>query len=446
MNTQHLRQFRQLCRLYFGKEARHLLPLLDALASDHTAHTVPMLSLHPLPPYQYRTLYHTIHRFQPQPHILYSLLQPAIPQDHNLYCFGVDTTPYPRPYAHTLADRTFVFQPTPIKGNKPVTIGHEYSLVYLLQRRPPKQPVWTLPLHAQRVPSDRSAQSVACEQIQHLLQHPPFQRALNLFVADAKYSSGKQFVRMPLSYANAVCVVRLRSNSVLFLWAPRPDVRRRGRPRWYSQRLALNRLEQLPPWDAEAEEPVPEGGKWRVRVWRRTLRRGFVPLEGTLLCCERLDAQGERKDARPLWLWVVGERRGEVSPLEVFGWYRRRFGVEHTFRFLKRNLLLTAYQTPEGEQEERWVGVVLLAYAQLFVVRDVQLVEVYGWWLSKVKRQEGGVRSPSQVQRVFGEIVKGLGEVEYVVTPRGRSPGRAIGFRLPARARHKVVRKGCRSA
>lgn len=305
--------------------------------------------------------------------------------------------------------------------------------------------MWTLPLHAQRVPSNRSAQSIACEQIQHLLQHPPFQQALNLFIGDAKYSSGKQFVRVPLSCANAVCLVRLRSNSVLYLRAPQPVTPKWGHPRWYGQRFALNRSQQLPPCDEEVEEPLPEGGKWRVQAWGRTLRRGYLPLEGTLLCCERLDEEGKPKYARPLWLWMVGERRGEITPLQVFGWYRRRFDVEHTFRFLKRRMLLTAYQTPDVEQEEHWVSVVLLACAQLFLVRDVALQEVYAWQRHKAKRQEGGVRSPSAVQRVFGEIVKGLGEVAYVVKPRGKSPGRAIGYRLPARARREVVRKGCRS-
>ncbi len=38
--------------------------------------------------------------------------------------FGIDTTPYPRPYSATLADKTFIHYPNPIKGNKPISIGH----------------------------------------------------------------------------------------------------------------------------------------------------------------------------------------------------------------------------------------------------------------------------------------------------------------------------------
>ena len=445
MKTQNLRQFRQLAYLYFGKEAHHLLSLLNALASNTFAQTPPELSLNPLHPHKYRTLYYTIQRFQPEPHILYQLLQPAIPQNQPLYCFAVDTTPYPRPYAQTLQDRTIVYQPTPVKGNKPITIGHEYSLLCLLLSREAKQPIWTLPLNAQRVPSDHSAQSIARQQIHALLRQPPFQHALNLFVADCTYSGRKEFVSVPLEHSNAVCLVRLRSNSVLYLRAPQPDTPKRGRPRQYGERFALNRLEQLPPPDAQVEHPLPDGGRWRVRAWERVLRRGQCGLEGTLLCCERLDAQGVTRYARPLWLWMVGERRQEIAPLQAFMWYRQRFDVEHTIRFLKRRLLLTAYQTPEVVREERWVSVVLLAYVQLFLAREEGWVALRDWQQHKARRVEGAVRSPSEVQRVFGEIIKGLGEAVPVVKPRGKSPGRAEGFRLPPRERHKVVRVGCRS-
>ncbi|GIV05558.1 MAG: hypothetical protein KatS3mg016_1133 [Fimbriimonadales bacterium] len=51
-------------------------------------------------------------------------------------------------------------------------------------------------------------------------RQPLFQRTLNLFIADAKYSNGKQFLQLCLCSVNAVCLVRLRSNGVLYLRAP----------------------------------------------------------------------------------------------------------------------------------------------------------------------------------------------------------------------------------
>jgi hypothetical protein len=44
----------------------------------------------------------------------------ARPKHRSFYLFGVDVTSQPRPYAVTLEDRSFVYQPMLIKGNKPV--------------------------------------------------------------------------------------------------------------------------------------------------------------------------------------------------------------------------------------------------------------------------------------------------------------------------------------
>lgn len=40
------------------------------------------------------------------------------------WLLGVDTTPNPRPFAATLADRGVVYQPNPAPGNKPIAVGH----------------------------------------------------------------------------------------------------------------------------------------------------------------------------------------------------------------------------------------------------------------------------------------------------------------------------------
>jgi len=226
MKTQNLRRFRQLCRILFGKQATRLLPLLDALASSHNAQTVSVISLHPLHPHPYRTLYQT------------------------LSAFGVDTTPYPRPYAQRW-QAVCAYPPTALqRGMRGAFALHQHTLL-------------------------------AC--------------------AAARYP---------------------QSGSSPLVWSTP------GAPSFGA----------VPPWDEEVEEPLPDDGKWRVR--------------------------------------------------------------------------------------------------------DVALGEVYAWWCHRVKRQEGGVRSPSQLQRVFGEEVKGLGEVEYVAQPRGKSLDRV---RLPPRARCEVVRRGCRS-
>jgi hypothetical protein len=62
------------------------------------------------------------------------LLSPYVPtpRRRSFWLFGVDVTSQPRAYAFTLRDRGMVYQPNQVMGNKPVTVGHQYSTVALL--------------------------------------------------------------------------------------------------------------------------------------------------------------------------------------------------------------------------------------------------------------------------------------------------------------------------
>ena len=71
-----------------------------------------------------------------------------------------------------------------------------------------------------------------------------------------------------------------------------------------------------------------------------------------------------------MFLIVIGAHRNQLSPLQSWHSYRRRFELEHTFRFEKQNLLLNDFQTPELEHEENWVTLVMLAYVQLWVAHS----------------------------------------------------------------------------
>ena len=124
------------------KKKETVIELLDALSSNQQAHSVVELSLNPLFRRDYNSLYRGIKEFLPtktdpiyakQIETLFSAISRTIPpklKDFNL--FDIDTTPFPRPFAHTLADKTFIHYPNPIKGNKPINIGHCYSVVCAL--------------------------------------------------------------------------------------------------------------------------------------------------------------------------------------------------------------------------------------------------------------------------------------------------------------------------
>ncbi len=166
-----------------GSRRSSVMELLDSLSSNLQASTVAELSLNPLFRRNYNSLYKGIQDFLPTPTHpdyqkavdgLFSIVSATVPAPVNrqFYLFGVDVTPCPRPYAATLLDKTYIYQPNPIKGNKPINIGHAYSVVAALpERGETGNAPWTIPLSAQRVPSGEKDISVARFQLKTILNN-----------------------------------------------------------------------------------------------------------------------------------------------------------------------------------------------------------------------------------------------------------------------------------
>jgi hypothetical protein len=157
---------------------------------------------------------------------------------------------------------------------------------------------------------------------------------------------------------------------------------------------------------------------------------------------------------RPLWLALFGPGQEEWPLREVVRAYFQRSHQEHGHRFLKRNLLATAYQTPEVRNEERWWRIVLVAAFQIGLGRELAQALPRPWERYLHRRQEGGespkggarqaspLLSPAYVQRDMGRILQELGTPARRLQPRGKPVGRREGTRLTPRARQRIVRKG----
>ena len=185
-----------------GSRRSSVMDLLDSLSSNFQASTVAELSLNPLFRRDYNSLYKGIQDFLPTPNhpdyekavdSLFSVVSATVPApvDRPFYLFGVDVTPCPRPYSATLPDKTYIYQPNPIKGNKPINIGHAYSVVAALPSRGETgNAPWTIPLSGQRVPSGEKDISVASKQLKTILNHSsvPWKGKLSVLVVDSLYS------------------------------------------------------------------------------------------------------------------------------------------------------------------------------------------------------------------------------------------------------------------
>ena len=140
------------------------------------------------------------------------------PQQRSFYLFATDTTPHPRPYAKTLPERGYIYQPNTIKGNKPINIGHCYSILSILpEKETDSHAAWAIPLSGERVSLDQSGVDVASQQIQSVMSDSslPWSEKLCVLVGDTAYSE-RSFLCEQSKHKNLVVIARVRSNRIFY--------------------------------------------------------------------------------------------------------------------------------------------------------------------------------------------------------------------------------------
>ncbi len=211
VTLEQLKQFRQQLYSSLAYRGDTTMDLLDALSSNTIAKSAVELSLNPLFRRGYGSIYDGIQQFsqcvgvettaeerRAQEQQLMQLIGSYLPtpQQQKYWLFGVDVTPAPRRFARTLGDRGYVYHPNAIAGNKPVTIGHQYSALVLfpekLQASAPQvsAPPWVVPLSLRRVTTQETKLSIGVQQVNLLLndQTLPFHQQLCVQVVDSEYS------------------------------------------------------------------------------------------------------------------------------------------------------------------------------------------------------------------------------------------------------------------
>lgn len=453
-----LAQFQEQLYSHLDNRANAVMALTNALSSNTYARSVVELSLNPLfEGRHYSDLYKAINAFVLPEEVQWHLMAPFLPRPQKwpFWLLGVDVVPHPRPYAATLEDRGLVYRPQVITSNKPITIGHAYSTVVLLTERLPGDPPWVVPLSVRRVASHQDRELVGAEQVQSLLtdKHLPFHQDLCVEVGDSSYSK-RAYLATHRALPNLVTITRLRSNRVFYRAYAGDGAPRKGHPRWYGDRFALGEPETWHPPDEEAtfSTETTRGRTYRVHIqaWRNMLMRGTrdFPMQRypfTLVRIEVTTEDGIPLHRRPLWLLVMGVRREELSLREIYEAYLRRPDQEHYHRFSKQRLLATTYQTPDAQREEQWWRLTQIVYFQLWLARPLTR-SLPRPWERYLPHREERPPSPSLVQRDFSRLIRQLGTPARAAKPRGKSPGRAKGTRLPPRKRHPVVRKALQRA
>jgi hypothetical protein len=455
--TNQLQQFRSEVYQNFNnyKRTDTLMDLVDALSSNTIAKSVVELTLNPQFQRSYTALNKAIVVECLSDKQIARLAAKTIdpPQFRKFYLIGTDVTSSPRPYAETLPDRGFVYQPNTIKGNKPIAIGHQYSFVAVLpERDKTKMGAWVVPLAMQRVSSQANKELVGAQQVRAILEDDqlPFVEALCVEVEDSAYSK-PAFLNVNRDKPNLVTITRARGTRT-FYQVPVLEADKesgKGHPTWYGKPFCLKDPETWEEPDNVAEATFTSQRKLtyraEIQAWHNLLMHGKkdIPMHKhafTLVKICWYGQNGKALFAKPLWLIVMGDRRTELSIRDIYQAYLQRYDLEHFFRFGKQKLLLDKFQTPDDKHEENWWRLVVLAYLQLWSAKDLvsQLPRPWERYLPPVLNK---LVTPAAAQRDMGRIIRQIGTPSPAPKPRGKSPGRPKGMLLTQRKRLAVVKK-----
>jgi len=426
VNLNTLKQIRQQIYACSERSADALFELSDALSSEATARSLPELSLSPFFRRTWASVYEALEDGRIDEQRWMSVWTTALLAGHDgAVWISIDSTAIARPEADTSPDRGMIYVPNLPHATKPVSVGWQFSTVMLLPDQPSS---WGAILSQRRIPSQETAVSVGIEQLESLRPLLPGSTRL---LADRWYATGEfvqacQRLRLP-------ALMRLKRNRKLYRPAPPHPPGKRGTPRKDGDLFQGSRPET---WGEP--DVLWKGTDWRgkplvVQGWNQLHFRQAREVTVTVFRVLREGASGTKRDPRESWFVWVGEQ--ELPPSEVAGSYRLRFSHEHSYRFLKQDLLWTKVHVRTPEQFERWSLVVATAMNLLVLARSPGLARYRPW-----ERRRDRV-TPRQVRRVMAGILLQVGTPARVPKPRGKSPGRKTGATVARATRFDVVRK-----
>ena len=454
--------FREQLFSCFGYRADATMNLVDSLSGNINAQSIVQLSMNPAFERRYGSVRDAISNFDADPaqhdrieqHLIKYCSRPTQARPFRLLV--VDCTAAPRKYSKTLEDKGVVHAPNVVPGNKPITVGHQYSIVGFLPEQNTENAniPWMLPLSVQRVATSANGIDVAIEQFKKVL--PAFNKELTVNVGDTAYSNPK-FIHAAAEHEALVIISRLHSNRNFNRKAKPKKLketkrRERGHELWYGEEFKLKDEATCGTPDDTISVPFKtrKGKQFtaHIKSWHDILMRqkNGMPMNEypfTVVRITIMDEQNNQVYKRPMWLMVAGKRRHELTAMQIWQSYIRRYDIEHFFKFGKSRLLMDKFQTPEVAREESWWLIACIAYAQLYMARELanNLPTPWEKYLPQMKNN-ATVKSARQVQKSFATITSNIGTPASAPKPRGNPLGRITGTKLTRREHHPIIFKG----
>ncbi|HVB24528.1 MAG TPA: transposase [Ktedonobacteraceae bacterium] len=383
-----------------------LFNIVDALASEERAHSLPELSLSPSFQRKWPSIYEALEDGRIESGELRRVFIKHLPVRHPLPLIAVDSTGISRPKARTSADRSPQY----------------------VHNLPEKPSGATYVLDQRRVDTSTTAIQLAYQQLSAVACQVPKE---TIALLDRGYDSAWLWCKLSTLPIKG-SLIRLKSNRCFYRPAP-PPTGKRGAPR--------KRGDKLQPHDPTTH--TAPSGQWQGQdhagklvqvVWwqQMTLKDAdWLPL--TVIRVDRPQAAKTKRDPRSSWFVWIGDQQAAIAVVALC--YIHRFSHEHDYRFDKQSLLWEDVRVRTPEQFERWSQLVAITHNLLVLSRDLVEPSLRPW--------ENRHREPTlqQVRRGMSKLLSELGTPARPPQPRGKSPGRAKGVKIGKAERFPVVRK-----
>jgi hypothetical protein len=371
MNLTTLQEFRQEIYGCFERAADALFNTVDALLAETQAQSFPELSLSPIFPRKWPSLYEAFQDGRIDEMRLREIFVKYLPASgaEERLLLGIDATSIERPFSRASPDRTGMPMHNIPNGAEAITSGWSFSTVIVL---PEVSSSWTYLLDQQRIPSDQTANQVAVAQLKEIV---PLLPKRPLVLLDRGYDSNWlwcQFSGMPIDV-----LARLKGNRCFYKPAPE-RTGKQGRPRKDGAKLKLSDPSTHQNPDGTWEGTDGSGHPVRLCWWENMHVKAARWLSLTIIQVIRPHAPESLRDPRISWFVYQGEKP-EVAVGRVALFYVLRFGQEHGYRFKKQALLWTEPRLRTPEQFERWSHVVAIVHNLLVLARDLAEAELRPW-------------------------------------------------------------------
>jgi hypothetical protein len=438
-----LRAFRAGLHASFTRRADALVDLADALLCAQTSPgSLPHLSLEPAHRRGWASAYAALADGRVDAERLRDLLA-RVPLAGGQPVYAVDVTTWPRCDAECSPERGLYYHPSRHSAGQPIVAGWAWQWICQLGFA---RDSWTAPVDARRLHPTQDTEQVAAAQLRALLARLPAGGPVPLVVFDAGYDSAQ--LTLNLADAPAAILVRLRSDRCFYADPPPRPPGATGRPRRHGARFAFADPATWPTPTAVQVADDDQYGTVTVHAWAglhpkqhnhpgRGTRAPRPLVRGTIIRVAVQRIPAKTRPPKVLWLWWAGPVGCEPDLDQTWRAYTRRFDLEHTVRFAKQSLGWTTPRPRHPEQADRWTWLVLAAYTQLRLARQLVADRRLPW----ERPRPPGQLSPYRVRRGFPGLLCTLGSPASAPKPSGRSPGRPKGRRSGPARRYPAIKK-----